>query len=309
MTTALITHSDCALHQPPARHPESPARLQAVLAGLEGGAFEALQRHQAVAATPDHLLLVHPQSHINAMKEGVPKEGYHFVDEDTVMSARSFDAALLSAGAAIQAVDMVVGETVNNAFCATRPPGHHAEPDRAMGFCFFSNAAIASRYAQEQHGLSRVAVVDFDVHHGNGTEAAFLSDGSLMYASTHQHPLYPGTGSADTTGVDNNIVNAPLPAHAAGPDFRKAYENRIFPALEAFDPDLLIISAGFDGHRRDPLAQMDLEDDDYGWVTDQLCNIASRCCDGRVVSLLEGGYDLNALTSASRAHVKALLAA
>lgn len=309
MTTALITHSDCALHQPPARHPESPARLQAVLAGLGGDEFAALERHQAVAANAAHLLLVHPQSHIDAMKKAVPQEGYQFVDEDTVMSARSFDAALLSSGAAIQAVDMVVGKTVNNAFCATRPPGHHAEPDRAMGFCFFSNAAIAARHAQEQHGLARIAVVDFDVHHGNGTEAAFVADRSLMYASTHQHPLYPGTGSADTTGVDNNIVNVPLQAHADGRDFRDAYETRIFPALEAFDPDLLIISAGFDGHRRDPLAQMDLEDDDYGWVTMQLCNIASKCCGGRVVSLLEGGYDLDALASASRAHVRALLAA
>lgn len=309
MTTALITHEDCTLHQPPARHPESPARLQTILDALSGSDFEALVRHQAVPATTEQLERVHPASHVRSMMTSVPEAGYAFIDEDTIMSSRSFDAALLSAGAAVQAVDLVLRGDISNAFCATRPPGHHAEPEQAMGFCFFSNAAIAARHAQQEHGLSRIAVVDFDVHHGNGTEAAFAPHASLLYASTHQHPLYPGTGSAEITGVAGNIVNAPLPPHADGDLFRDAYRARIFPALSAFDPDLLIISAGFDGHQRDPLAQMELQDEDYAWVTAELCEIAARSCGGRVISLLEGGYDLDALASASRAHVKALMAA
>ena len=307
MTTALITHEHCARHQPPQRHPEHPARLKAVLDGLSGDEFKALSRLEAIPASREKLALVHPPSHIDAVFQAVPEEGYTFIDEDTVMSAGSLDAALLSAGAAIQAVDLLMQGHAQTAFCATRPPGHHAEPERAMGFCFFSNAAIAARHAQEAHKLNRIAVVDFDVHHGNGTEAAFAPDASLLYASSHQHPLYPGTGMQSTTGVAGNIINAPLPPHTDSGHFRAAYEDRLFPAVESFDPDLLIISAGFDGHRRDPLAQMNLEDDDYAWVTGHLCEIASRCCDGRVISLLEGGYDLDALTSASRAHVKALM--
>ena len=309
MTTALITHERCALHRPPPRHPESPARLETVLEAFSSEEFKDLSRIEAVPASTDQLALVHPVSHIEAVEKAVPDNGYAFVDEDTVMSSGSFDAALLSAGAATQAVDMVIDRQVKNAFCATRPPGHHAEPERAMGFCFFSNAAISARHAQSAHGLGRIAVVDFDVHHGNGTEAAFAPYDSLLYASSHQHPLYPGTGMESTTGVANNIVNAPLPPHADGKAFRAAYEQRVLPALEAFAPEFLIISAGFDGHRRDPLAQMDLEDEDYRWVTQELCEIAARCCGGRVVSLLEGGYDLDALASASRAHVRALMAA
>jgi len=309
MATALITHADCALHQPPARHPESPARLKAVLDALTGVPFDGLVRHQAQPATPAHLRLVHAQAHIEAVKAATPESGYSFVDQDTVMSPHSYPAALLSAGAAVLAVDLVMAGAVSNAFCATRPPGHHAEPDRAMGFCFFNNAAIAARHAQTAHGVGRVAVIDFDVHHGNGTQAAFLEEPTLFYASTHQHPLYPGTGSADVTGVANNIVNVPLPPHADGALFREAYTSRILPAVDAFRPALIVLSAGFDGHRRDPLAQMDLEDEDFTWVTERLLDMAVRHCEGRLISLLEGGYDLEALASAARAHVGVLLAA
>ncbi len=309
MTTALITHGDCALHSPPVRHPERPERLHAVLGALQSGEFDNLLRLDAVPAKPQQLLLIHPHSHIDAILDAVPEEGYTFVDEDTVLSPGSGRAALLAAGAAIQAVDVLMAHEAANVFCAIRPPGHHAEPERAMGFCFFSNAAIAARHAQQAHGIERVAVVDFDVHHGNGTEAAFAPDASLFYASTHQQPLYPGTGDADVTGIANNIVNVPLPPHADGALFRAAYETRIFPALEAFKPGLIIISAGFDGHTRDPLAEMDLTDEDFGWVTQGLCEIAARHCEGRVISLLEGGYDLEALATATRAHVLALMAA
>ncbi|MEQ8747124.1 histone deacetylase family protein [Pyruvatibacter sp.] len=309
MTTLLITHADCKQHAPPARHPESPARLRAVIDALSHGQFSDLERLQAVPATAEHLLRIHPQSHIDAVMAAVPADGYTFVDEDTVMSPGTAHAALLAAGAGVQAVDQVMSGAVKNAFCAIRPPGHHAEPERAMGFCFFSNAAIAARHAQVSHGARRVAVVDFDVHHGNGTQAAFINDATLFYASTHQHPLYPGTGDAATTGIAGNIVNAPLPPHANGEMFRAAYQDRILPALDAFAPDLIVISAGFDGHRRDPLAQMDLEDEDYAWITQQLCKTAHRHCEGRVISLLEGGYDLKALASASGAHVAALMAA
>lgn len=312
MKTALITHRDCALHRPPDRHPESPARLAAVLEALSGEGFEDLDHIEAVPALQSHLLRVHPQSHLDTVHAAIPAEGYTFLDEDTVLSPTSLHPAMLSAGAAIQAVDIVVSGAASrgtqHVFCATRPPGHHAEPEQAMGFCFFSNAAIAARHAQAEHGLQRVAVVDFDVHHGNGTQAAFMSDASLFYASTHQHPLYPGTGDAGTTGIAHNILNAPLPPHTNGEIFRSTYETQIFPALNAFAPNLLIVSAGFDGHRRDPLAQMDLEDEDYAWVTRHLCDTANRHCEGRLVSLLEGGYDLDALASASRAHVAALMA-
>jgi len=309
MTTALITHPLCLEHRPPARHPESPARLQAVLSGLSAAEFADLSRVEAVPAVQEQLRLVHPQSHIENMTRLTPTNGYTFVDEDTVMSPESLSAAMLSAGAAIQAVDLVVGGQATNAFCATRPPGHHAEPERAMGFCFFSNAAIAARHAQEDHGHARVAVVDFDVHHGNGTQAAFMADPNLFYASTHQQPLYPGTGNADEAGVNGNILNVPLPPNTDGRAFRSAYENKILPALAAFRPELIIISAGFDGHRRDPLAQMQLEDDDYAWVTAKLCATAADYCGRRIVSLLEGGYDLEALASAATAHVKTLKAA
>jgi len=308
MTTALITHPDCDLHAPPARHPERVERIAAILSAVEGPEFQGLMRLRARPAAEDHLRRVHPQSYLTSLTAQQPETDYTFVDADTVMSPGTLTAAHLSAGAAVQAVDLVMAGDAQNAFSATRPPGHHAEPDTAMGFCFFSNAAIAARHAQAVHGLERIAVVDFDVHHGNGPEAAFRAEPTLFYASTHQHPLYPGTGSADVTGVTNNIVNVPLPPHADGAMVRAAFEARIFPALAAFNPDFIVISAGFDGHKADPLAQMELTEDDFAWLTQKLCAIAADHCEGRLISLLEGGYDLDALGRATAAHLRALMA-
>ena len=238
----------------------------------------------------------------------VPMTGHVAIDADTVLSAASGRAALHAAGAVTAAVDAVTAKEADNAFCAVRPPGHHAEPDRAMGFCLFNNAAIAALRAREVHGLERVAVVDFDVHHGNGTQAAFESDENLFYASTHQYPLYPGTGVAHETGV-GNIVNVPLrPMSGSGP-FRRAFGERILPALDEFRPRFVIISAGFDAHRSDPLAQLMLEESDYVWVTEQLLELAYRHAEGRLVSTFEGGYDLQALGASAAAHVRVLMAA
>jgi acetoin utilization deacetylase AcuC-like enzyme len=234
--------------------------------------------------------------------------GHVAIDADTVLSAASGRAALHAAGAVTAAVDAVMAKEAENAFCAVRPPGHHAEPDRAMGFCLFNNAAIAALRAREVHGLERVAVVDFDVHHGNGTQAAFESDENLFYASTHQYPLYPGTGAAHETGV-GNIVNVPLrPMSGSGP-FRRAFSERILPGLDEFRPRFVIISAGFDAHRSDPLAQLMLEESDYVWVTERLVELAYRHAEGRLVSTLEGGYDLQALGASAAAHVRVLMAA
>ena len=309
MTTLLVTHPACAGHAPPERHPERVVRLAAVLDALSGEGFERLARAEAPRADRMHLRLAHPESHIAAIEAAMPHEGYAFLDADTVASPGTWHAALRAAGAGILAVDEVMAGRARNAFCAVRPPGHHAEAERAMGFCVFNNAAIAARHAQIAHGIARVAVVDFDVHHGNGTQDIFRGHADLFYASTHQHPLYPGTGDADETGVAHNILNVPLPPGADGPAFRAAWADTILPALDAFAPGFIVVSAGFDGHARDPLAEMMLADEDFGWITAELCDLAARHCEGRLVSLLEGGYDLAALASAARAHVGALVAA
>jgi acetoin utilization deacetylase AcuC-like enzyme len=288
VTTLLFTHSSCLAHDPGSHHPEAPARLSAVLAALSGPQYSRLERREAPEAALDDVLRVHSRRQIERLLGAVPKSGHAAIDADTVLSPASGTAALHAAGAVVAAVDAVVAREADNAFCAVRPPGHHAEPDRAMGFCLFNNAAIGALRAREVHGLDRVAVVDFDVHHGNGTQAAFEADDNLFYASTHQYPLYPGTGSASETGV-GNIVNVPLrPMSGSGP-FRLAMTGRILPALDEFRPDLLVISAGFDAHRSDPLAQLMLEEADYTWVTEKLLEIANRHADGRIVSTLEGG--------------------
>jgi acetoin utilization deacetylase AcuC-like enzyme len=306
MTTLLYTHPACLEHDPGSHHPESPARLQAVLAALSDPQYARLERREAPEAAFDDVLRVHPRHHVEHILGAVPKAGHVAIDADTVLSPASGRAALRAAGAVAAAVDAVVGKQADNAFCAVRPPGHHAEPERAMGFCLFNNAAIGALRAREVHGLDRVAVVDFDVHHGNGTQAAFEADDNLFYASTHQHPLYPGTGAASETGV-GNIVNAPLrPMSGSGP-FRLAMTGRVLPALDAFRPDLVLISAGFDAHRDDPLAQLMLEEADYTWVTEKLIEIAYRHADGRLVSTLEGGYDLAALGASVAAHVRVLM--
>ncbi len=308
MTTLFYTHPVCLEHDPGSHHPESPARLRAVLAAISGPQFAELDRREAPEAAIEDLLRVHPRRHVERILNAVPKAGHVAIDADTVLSAASGRAALHAAGAVTAAVDAVVAKEAENAFCAVRPPGHHAEPDRAMGFCLFNNAAIAALRAREVHGLERVAVIDFDVHHGNGTQAAFKSDESLFYASTHQYPLYPGTGAASETGV-GNIVNVPLRPMSGSEPFRRAFSERILPALDDFRPELVIISAGFDAHRSDPLAQLMLEESDYAWVTERLVELAHRHAEGRLVSTLEGGYDLQALGASAAAHVRVLMAA
>jgi len=306
MTTLLYSHPACLAHDPGRHHPESPARLRAVLAALEEREFAGLERREAPEAAREDLLRVHPRRHVEGVLGAVPQTGHVGIDADTVLSPASGEAALRAAGAVVAAVDAVVRREADNAFCAVRPPGHHAEPRRAMGFCLFNNAAIGALRAREVHGLARVAVVDFDVHHGNGTQAAFEADGSLFYASAHQYPLYPGTGAASETGV-GNIVNVPLRPMAGSNQFRLGLTQRILPALDAFRPELVLVSAGFDAHRSDPLAQLMLDEADYTWVTEKLLEIAYRHAEGRLVATLEGGYDLPALAASAAAHVRVLM--
>ncbi len=308
MTTCLYTHPACLDHDPGRHHPELPARLQAVLAALDAPEFARLERREAPEVAREDLLRVHPRMHVERILGAVPKTGHVGIDADTVLSPASGEAALRAAGAVAAAVDAVVAKEADNAFCAVRPPGHHAEPQRAMGFCLFNNAAIGARRGREVHGLARVAVVDFDVHHGNGTQAAFEADESLFYASTHQYPLYPGTGSASETGV-GNLVNVPLRPMSGSSQFRLGMTQRILPALDAFRPELVLVSAGFDAHKSDPLAQLMLDEADYTWVTEKLLEIAYRHAKGRLVATLEGGYDLPALAASTAAHVRVLMSA
>ena len=308
MTTCLYTHPACLEHDPGRHHPESPARLRAVLTALGEPEFARLERREAPEATFDDLLRVHSRHHIEHILGAVPRSGHVGIDADTVLSPASGTAALRAAGAVTAAVDAVVSKEADYAFCAVRPPGHHAEPARAMGFCLFNNAAIGAMRGREIHGLARVAVIDFDVHHGNGTQAAFENDGSLFYASTHQYPLYPGTGASSEIGV-GNIVNVPLRPMSGSGQFRLAMTQHILPALDAFRPELVIVSAGFDAHRSDPLAQLLLDEADYTWATEKLLEIAHRHAKGRLVATLEGGYDLDALAASVAAHVRVLMSA
>jgi acetoin utilization deacetylase AcuC-like enzyme len=309
MTTLLYTHPSCLEHDPGQYHPETPARLKAVLEALSAPEFAALERREAPQAALDDLTRVHPQRFVERLLAAVPTAGHVGIDADTVMSPQSGEAALRAAGAVAAAVDAVIANEVDNAFCAVRPPGHHAEPNRAMGFCLFNNVAVGALRARQVHGLARVAVVDFDVHHGNGTQACFWDDASLFYGSTHQWPLYPGTGSIGETGVASNIVNVPLPPMSGSQAFRLGMTRILLPALDAFAPEMLLISAGFDAHKSDPLAQLLLEEADYTWATEQLLDIARRHARGRVVSTLEGGYDLVALGASAAAHVRVLMSA
>jgi len=305
MSTLLVTHEACIDHDPGAFHPERPDRLRAVLAGLQDIKVE---RVLAPRAENKQLLLAHPASHVEAVMSTIPSDGREHLDGDTAVSPGSGEAALRAAGAVVAAVDAVLTGKAKNAFCAVRPPGHHAEAAQAMGFCLFNNVAIGALHARQAHGLSRVAVIDFDVHHGNGTQHMFERDPHLFYASSHQWPLYPGTGSEKETGV-GNIVNAPLRPNSGGREFRAAFESKILPALDTFAPELVIISAGFDAHEDDPLASLMLHENDYEWVTAALAEVAKTHAKGRVVSALEGGYDLGALAASSAAHVRALMAA
>ena len=307
MPTALVTHSACLEHNPGHGHPERPDRLKAVLGALDVANFPHLLRIEADCASAQDLLRVHDQDYVEGILKLRPNPGELIaLDEDTIVSTGSVEAALRAAGAAIDAVDIVMRGEADSAFVATRPPGHHAEPGRAMGFCLFNNVAVAAHHARAQWGLKRVAVADFDVHHGNGTQAEFWNDPELFFASSHQSPCYPGTGLSEEQGVANNIVNVPLPPGSGSVEFRRAWRETLLPAIDRFGPELLIISAGFDAHRDDPLAQLEVDIDDFSWITGELGKLALRHCGGRIVSLLEGGYNLDALAKSSAAHVAAL---
>jgi acetoin utilization deacetylase AcuC-like enzyme len=309
MTVALITHPACLGHDAGPWHPECPDRLRAVLAALGDECFQPLLRQEAPEADEAALLRAHPAAHVRSILAIRPPPGRRVqLDPDTAMCGESAAAALRAAGAATLAVDAVMDGWASAAFAAVRPPGHHAEPARAMGFCLFNNAAVAAHHARAQWGLRRIAVVDFDVHHGNGTQAMFAADPALFYASSHQSPCYPGTGRREERGCAGNIVNVPLLPGSGGAEFRTAWEGEILPALDSFAPDLLIISAGFDAHKADPLAQLQLETEDFAWVTRKLVELARLHTGGRVVSLLEGGYDLDALAASVAAHVRELMA-
>jgi acetoin utilization deacetylase AcuC-like enzyme len=307
MTTALITHLACLEHDTGPYHPECPDRLRRVLAALEAEEFAPLIREQAPLASVEQLARVHPADYVEAILAIRPNgdETIH-LDGDTLMSAGSAEAALRAAGGAILAVDAVMQGWAHTAFVATRPPGHHAEAARAMGFCLFANAAIAARHAQKHWGLTRIAVLDFDVHHGNGTQAIFERDPTLFYGSSHQFPCYPGTGDQSERGV-GNVFNVPLPPGSGSVAFRAAWDLILLPALDAFAPELVIVSAGFDAHKADPLAQLRVETADFAWLTAQLLDSARRHAAGRLVSLLEGGYDLDALAASTATHVRTLL--
>ncbi len=306
LATLFVTHMDCLMHDTGPSHPERPDRLRAVTHALNETDFPDLVRREAPLASDAQIALAHPADHVAAVFDAVPGQGRRHLDGDTVVSPGSAEAARRAAGAVIAAIDAVFAGEAANAFCAVRPPGHHAERRTPMGFCLFNNVAVGAQHARMAHDIRRVAVIDFDVHHGNGTQDLFQDDPELFYGSTHQWPLYPGTGAREERGVSGNIVNACLPPAAGSAEFRAAMTGEVLPRLKAFQPELLIVSAGFDAHERDPLANLNLTDDDYAWITAELMAVADECCAGRVVSVLEGGYDLEALQTASAAHVREL---
>ena len=308
MTTLIYTHPACFKHQPGPHHPESPERLEAVLQALKAPEFRDAVWRDAPLGSYEQVLHVHTPDYVDDVKALSPREGYRALDAgDTIMSPGTLEAVMRCVGAACAGVDDVVAGAAKNVFCATRPCGHHAEADRAMGFCVFNQAAIAALHARAVHGLQRVAVMDFDVHHGNGTQHSFWDDPDLFYGSSHQAPFYPGTGAWQETGVAGNIVNIPLARGTGSAAFRAAMQKDMLPALRAFAPELLIISAGFDAHQLDPLGGLQFTDDDYHWITRELMQIADATAQGRVVSILEGGYSLEGLASGTAAHVLALM--
>ncbi len=309
MKTLFITDPVALRHEMGAGHPERPDRLRAIVGALERQPFAALLRQAARPVAREALLRVHPEAYVAAIEAASPQRGYAELDGDTTMCPYTLAAAMHAAGAACQAVDETMARRADNVFVAMRPPGHHAERATPMGFCFFNNVAIAARHAQAAHGVERVAIVDFDVHHGNGVQDIFWADPSVLYCSTHQMPLYPGTGALGERGEHDTIVNAPLRPGDDGAAFRAAMTERILPRLAAFAPDLVLVSAGFDAHRRDPLANLNLVEEDFGWATGKLMEVADRRAGGRLVSLLEGGYDLEALSRSSAAHVSRLMGA
>ncbi len=304
MTTAFITHDDCLLHDMGDHHPEQPARLRAVEDQLiASGLIGWLQRVEAPLAGREHLERVHAPGYIDALEAAVPERGIVHLDADTAMNPHTYNAALRAAGAAVLATDMVIRGEVSNAFCSIRPPGHHAGRGKAMGFCLFNNVAVAAAHALERYGLKRVAIIDFDVHHGNGTEEIFRDDPRVLMVSTFQHPFYPYSG---IDGRSERMVNIPLAAHSSGREFRAAVEQYWLPALAAFKPEMLFISAGFDAHREDDMAMLELVEADYAWVTARIKAVADSLAQGRIVSVLEGGYELHALGRSVMAHLKVM---
>jgi acetoin utilization deacetylase AcuC-like enzyme len=306
LATLLLHHPAFANHKTSAGHPERPDRYRAVETVLGQAQFDALVREKAEVADVDTTRYVHTDRYVDALQDARPNSGYVYLDGDTMMEPSTWEVVLRGVGGTLQAVDKVLDGEVQNAFVACRPPGHHAESEKAMGFCLFNNIGIGARHAQKKHGLKRVAIVDFDVHHGNGTQEIFYSDPSVLYASTHQMPLYPGTGAARETGV-GNIFNAPLAPGDGGDKLREAFEGKILPALDTFKPELIIVSAGFDAHERDPLGSLRMTADDFAWVTRELMKSAEKNCQGRLVSVLEGGYDLQGLADSVAAHVGELM--
>ena len=302
--TSIIHHEDCLKHDPGPLSPESAQRIAAVLGGLE--ALHGLEYLPAPTATAEQLARVHPVTYLDLLRETQPESGRVFINEqDNIMNNGTLDAALRASGAVCFGIEQVMAGHTANAFCAVRPPGHHAEQARAMGYCFYNHVAVGARHAQAL-GAARVAIVDFDVHHGNGTQAVFEDDPSVLFVSSHQMPLYPGTGYAEETGC-GNIINLPLAPGTGSAGFRKAWTTLGLPAVHSFEPDLILVSAGFDAHHRDPLGQLELQDADYGWITGELMDLAQDSANGRLVSLLEGGYDMQALATAAAAHVRMLM--
>jgi len=307
MSTAVFTDPACLTHETPDGHPERIARLQAILTTLATPEFAALDRRSAPPAPLTEVLRCHPDSYVQAIRAAVPDQGIRQLDPDTWVSPGSWNAAMGGLGALLGALDAVIAGQARNAFAAIRPPGHHAETAKTMGFCLFGNIAIAAKRALDHHGLARVAVLDFDVHHGNGTQDLLWDEGRALFVSSHQFPLWPGTGEAHETGAQGTVLNLPLPPGTKGPAFRQAWEQVVFPRVEAFAPELILISAGFDAHADDPLAQLELQVDDFDWITRRICDLADRHAAGRVVSVLEGGYNLDALAASTAAHVRVLM--
>ncbi|WP_373413358.1 histone deacetylase family protein [Ensifer aridi] len=307
MATHLYENPVFLEHEVPEGHPERPDRLKALNLALEHPNFAELKRIEALRCDEDLVLLAHTEEHLRSIKRAIPDDDSNQIEADTYASPMSLEAALTGIGGAVQAVDAIFAGEADNAFIAARPPGHHAEKDKAMGFCFFNTVAIAARHAQRAHGAERVAIVDWDVHHGNGTQDIFWDDPSVLFCSTHQMPLYPGTGTKDETGVRHNIVNAPLPPNSSSEHFRDAFRTRVLAAIENFRPDFILISAGFDAHHRDPLAQLNLVAEDFDWATGRLMDVAGKSAGNRIVSSLEGGYDLQGLAESAGLHILRLM--
>ena len=301
--TALVTHEECLQHLTPPGHPEQVARLEYILEALKD---VNLLRVSAPMAADDDILRIHPREHINYLQDSVPETGFKSLDGDTHISSGSLTAAYRAAGGVLRAVDLVLSGEAKNAFAAIRPPGHHAETLSAMGFCLFGNIALGVKHALDFHGLKKVAVIDFDVHHGNGTQEILWDESRCLTFTSQQIPLWPGTGTEEEQGNYNNIVNIPLPPRSTGALMRQKYEALVFPVLQNFEPELILISAGFDAHEADPLAELNWSTEDFSWLTERLCKIAEECCEGRLVSTLEGGYDLEALADSVKVHVKKL---